>query len=260
MTISVTALEALQSHWALDAIGPEERAHASDLVNERLARRAVGRQIDFAFKEHNSDVPLLERVALAYEMAAIEGLDALSRASGGDDVLRDQAAAASHNAFDIRRLFPIPEDTQERIYYVLQISALAYCGDRWSDLRRWYKENEVALVAPSVADAPWDKRILYRLFNCWVRLFRKKGWDDLDRIREIIAGLREDQKSHEAARLRERFTSRRSCRCAPIDRALSLGQGYGSSCGIYASRPAAVCLYATRQAFRGWDQCGNRLW
>ncbi|HSH28148.1 MAG TPA: hypothetical protein VK972_10360, partial [Wenzhouxiangella sp.] len=32
-------------------------------------------------------------------------------------------------------------------------------------------------------------------------VFRKEGWDDLDRIREIIAGLREDQRSHEAARL-----------------------------------------------------------
>ncbi|MBK1700237.1 DEAD/DEAH box helicase [Thiococcus pfennigii] len=201
MTISAPALEALNTHWALDAISPEERARASEIVNERLARRAVGRQIDFAFEEAETDEPLLERVALAYEMAAIEGLDALSRASGGDTALRDQAAAASHNAFDIRRLFPVPDGTQERIFHVLQLSALAYCGDRWSDLRRWYKDNDAALAAPSVADAPWDRRLLYRLFNCWVRLFRKKGWDDLDRIREIIAGLREDQRTYEAALL-----------------------------------------------------------
>lgn len=201
MTLSALALEALNTHWALDAISPEERARASETVNERLARRAVGRQIDFAFEEAETDEPLLERVALAYEMAAIEGLDALSRAFGGDTALRDQAAAASHNAFDIRRLFPVPDGTQERIFHVLQLSALAYCGDRWSDLRRWYKDNDPALAAPSVADAPWDRRLLYRLFNCWVRLFRKKGWDDLDRIREIIAGLREDQRTYEAALL-----------------------------------------------------------
>ena len=35
------------------------------------------------------------------------------------------------------------------------------------------------------------------LFDCWVRLFRKDGWDDLDRIREIIAGLRNDQVVYE---------------------------------------------------------------
>ncbi len=31
-----------------------------------------------------------------------------------------------------------------------------------------------------------------------MRLFRKKRWDDLDRIREIIAGLREDQAQYES--------------------------------------------------------------
>ncbi|MEM1402947.1 MAG: DEAD/DEAH box helicase [Pseudomonadota bacterium] len=201
MTLTATAIEILQSHWALSAIGEEERVRASELVNERLVQRAVGRQIDFAFAEAESDEPLLDRVALAYEMAAIEGLDALSRPAGGDDALRDQATAASHHAFDIRRLVEIPESTHERIFHVLQLSALAYCGDRWSDLRRWFKENTAGVAVPTVADAPWDRRLLYRLFDCWVRLFRKDGWDDLDRIREIIAGLREDQKSHEATRL-----------------------------------------------------------
>ncbi len=201
MTLSATAFAALQSHWALSAIGEEERERASELINKRLVRRAVGRQIDFAFEETETDEKLLDRVALAYEMAAIEGIDTLSRPAGGDDALRDQATAASHHAFDIRRLADIPESTEERIFQVLQLSALAYCGDRWSDLRRWFKENAPAIAVPTVADAPWDRRLLYRLFECWIRLFRKDGWDDLDRIREIIAGLREDQKSHEAARL-----------------------------------------------------------
>jgi len=198
MTVSAPALEALNAHWALEAISHEHRARASEIVNERLARRALGRPIAFVFEEAEADKPLLERVALAYEMAANEGLDALSRASG-DTALRAQAAA--HTTFDIRCLFPVPEGTQERIFHVLQLSALVYCGDRWSDLRRWYKDNYAALAAPSIADAPWDRRLLYRLFSCRVRLFRKKGWDDLDRIREIIAGLREDQKTYEAALL-----------------------------------------------------------
>jgi len=50
---------------------------------------------------------------------------------------------------------------------------------------------------PSVAGASWDRRLLYRLFECWVRLLRKKNWDDLDRVREIVAGLREDQRQFE---------------------------------------------------------------
>lgn len=199
MTITATALQNLQSHWALSTIPEADRIRAAEVVNERLVRQAVGRQITFSFAEDEADEGLLERVALAYEIAAIEGLDALSRPDGGDNGLRGQTAAASHHAFDIRRLAPIPENTEERIFHVLQLAAVAYCGDRWSDLRRWFTENRAAIVVPSVADAPWDRRLLYRLFECWVRLFRKDGWDDLDRIREIIAGLREDQRSHEKA-------------------------------------------------------------
>ena len=197
MSLSARALEALNKHWAVIAIGSDELEHADDLVRQRLARRAVGRQISFSFAENGEDECLLQRVALAFELAAIEGLDELSRPAGENHHLREQAVAASFRAFDIRRLLPAPTETHDRLFFVLQLSAIAYCGDRWSDLRRWYREQAEVLRAPSVADVKWDRRLLYRLFDCWVRLFRKEGWDDLDRIREIIAGLRNDQDAHE---------------------------------------------------------------
>ncbi len=201
MSLSAEAFDVLRGHWAVSAAGADALERANRLVNERLATRAVGRQITFSFAVNSEDEPFLERIALAYEMAAIEGLDELSRPSGENRALRDQAVSASYKAFDIRRLMPVPTETNDRLLFVLQLSALAYCGDRWSDLRRWYKENEPALNAPSVAEVPWDCRLLYRLFHCWVRLFRKSGWDDLDRVREIISGLRDDQKRFEAERL-----------------------------------------------------------
>ena len=202
MSLSDRALEALTEHWAVAAVGAHELERAGDLVHQRLAQRAVGRQISFSFVESVEDEPFLERVALAFELAAIEGLDELSRPAGENRHLRDQAVAASFRAFDVRRLLPVPSETLERLFFVLQLSAVAYCGDRWPDLRRWYREQGEALRAPSVAEAQWDRRLLYRLFDCWVRLFRKEGWDDLDRIREIIAGLRDDQRIHEEHRLR----------------------------------------------------------
>lgn len=214
MSLSNTALEALNEHWAIAAIGVDELERADIVVHQRLARRAVGKQISFSFTENAEDEPFLERVALAFELAAIEGLDELSRPSGEDRLLRDQAMAASFRAFDIRRLLPVPEETHDRLFFVLQLSAIAYCGDRWSDLRRWYKEQGEAIRAPSVADTKWDRRLLYRLFDCWVRLFRKQGWDDLDRIREIIAGLRIDQEVHEAHRLQNGSEA--------VDRAIAL--------------------------------------
>ena len=201
MSLSNKALDALSEHWAVAAIGAEDIKRASRLVQQILVQRAVGSQIRFSFSEDIEDESFLERVTLAYELAAIEGLDELSRPAGEDRLLRDQSVAASFRAFDIRRLLPVPKGTLDRLFFVLQLSTVAYCGDRWSDLRRWYLEQEEALKVPSVASTEWDHRILYRLFDCWIRLFRKQGWDDLDRIREIIAGLRNDQKDHEENRL-----------------------------------------------------------
>ena len=141
MSLSGGALEALNEHWAVSAIGAEELARASELINQRLARRAVGKQISFSFEENSEDEPFLERVALAFELAAIEGLDELSRPSGEQQQLRNPAVAASFRAFDVRRLLPVPAETHDRLFFVLQLSAAAYCGDRWSDLRRWYREQ-----------------------------------------------------------------------------------------------------------------------
>ena len=193
--------EDISHHWAVAAIGRDSLEHVSKLIHQRIANSAVGNQIKFSFRQNEDDAALLDRVALACEMAAIEGLDELSRPAGGNDALRNQAIISASCAFDIRHTFPVPDKTLERLYFVLQLSSLAYCGDRWSDLRRWYNTHTNALVPPSVANVSWDSRLLYRLFHCWVRLFRKDGWDDLDQIREIIAGLRDDQKSMEKHRL-----------------------------------------------------------
>ena len=204
MSVSPRALKALNEHWAVAAIGDDELARVENMVHEMLAYQAVGKQINFSFAESNIDEQLLERVAMAFELAAIEGLDELSRPAGDNQALRNQTIAASFRAFSVRRLLSVPIETHDRLFFILQLSAIAYCGDRWSDLRRWLKEQKDALEIPSVAGVSWDHRLLYRLFDCWIRLFRKNGWDDLDRIREIIAGLRSDQEIHEQRRFRSK--------------------------------------------------------
>ena len=192
--------ERISNHWAVAAIGDVNLKRVADLVHQRIARNALGEQMVFSFQSED-DATLLDRAALACELAAVDGLDELSRPAGENDVLRDQATISSSCAFDIRHTFPIPSETQERLFFVLQLSSLAYCGDRWSDLRRWYKTYPGALTPPSVVNVSWDRRLLYRLFDCWVRLFRKNGWHDLNGISEIVASLRDEQKTMEEHRL-----------------------------------------------------------
>ncbi|PXF61163.1 MAG: DEAD/DEAH box helicase [Candidatus Methanogaster sp.] len=196
--INNDSLRKVDNHWAVLAVGEVERDRGLKVVDARLVKHAVGRQMQIDFAEPDYDSDLLRRLAMAYEMAAIEGLGAVLNPTSTDDELRQQCVAGAWRAFEIRRLFNLPEQNGESIFHILHLSALAYCGDRWSDLRRWYNENEQNIPAPSVADVPWDRRLLYKLFECWISLFRKKGWNDLDNIRYTIIGLREDQKTYES--------------------------------------------------------------
>ena len=57
MSLSKKALDSLQSHWAVNAIGVANLERAERLVSERLADRAVGGQIAFSFswsKDHDA--------------------------------------------------------------------------------------------------------------------------------------------------------------------------------------------------------------
>ena len=226
MSLSNEALRALKEHWAVTAIGAGELERADVLVNQRLVRQAVGNQISFSFVDTTEDEPFLERVALAFELAAIEGLEELSRPAGDNLALRDQAVAASFQTFNIRRLFPVPAETHDRLFFVLHLSAIAYCGDRWSDLRRWYREHEEVLIAPSVANTEWDRRLLYRLFDCWVRLFRKAGLGrpgSYSRDHRRLAKRPEGSRSPSAAKW---FGGGRQGDGSATGGALQLGEGY----------------------------------
>ena len=218
MIVSDADLDAIQSHWAIAAISADDRRRAFDLAKERSESRPVGCEVGFelqgnekkeASDERKRDDRLLDRVALAHEIAVIEGLDALARPDRGNDSLGRQTTAASYRAFDINQLEGIPKDTNERIFHVLKLSALAHLARRESDLRRWLEENPSAIKIPSVIDVPWDRRLLYRLFDCWIRLLRKKDdRNDLDHIGEIIVGLREEQETYEEACLAKKSESR----------------------------------------------------
>lgn len=209
MTVTHQSLEAIDQHWAVSAAGTERRDRAAEVAKHRLVQAAVGQQIRLDFQEVPEDETLLERLATAYEIASAEGIHALIHPSSGEenDRLRDQAQAGAFRAFELRRVMRISTDPEARVFHVLHLAALAYSGDRWADMRRWLKEHHDETTPPSAANALWDRRVLFRLYECWIRLVRKDGWDDLDGIREVIAGLREDQRAYESQLLESEHDS-----------------------------------------------------
>lgn len=197
MSLTLNHLNRVDLHWAVQAVGEPVSLQALKQAELRLVGTALGNLIqhdDVAF-----DSEILERVATAYELAAIEGLNALLYPANNDENkrARELAQAGAHRAFSLYRALELPQEEEPRLFHVLHIAGLAYCGDRWTDLRRWFDEQHQAIQVPSVAEVSWDKRLLYRLFDCWLRLLRKNRWDDLDQISEIILGLRSDQAQYE---------------------------------------------------------------
>ena len=197
MTLSQEHLTQVDQHWAVQAVGETLRVQAMEQAELRLVGTALGNLIQQTGMEYDQE--LLERVATAYELAAIEGLGALLHPASSieNQQLRAIAQAGAHRAFGLYRVTTLPHEDEPRLFHVLHLAGLAYCGDRWTDLRRWFEEQPEAMQIPSVAEASWDQRLLYRLFDCWVRLLRKNCWDDLDQISEIILGLRNDQGRYE---------------------------------------------------------------
>ena len=77
MTVTREAMDRLERHWAVAVVTPQNRERANALARQRHAKQHVGRQLHLILVEKPGDQDRLERLALAYELAAIEGLDSL---------------------------------------------------------------------------------------------------------------------------------------------------------------------------------------
>lgn len=204
MTLSLQHLDLIEQHWAVQSISIDQRSNAMKAADACLVKNALGQLLNNS-QTVDIDPDKLGQVAIAYELAAIEGLAALLHPAKNDESqrLQSMAQAGAYKAFGLYRVLPLPSNTEQRIFHVLHLSGLAYCGDRWTDLRRWFSDQPQAFIVPSVTNVNWDKHLLYHLFDCWIRLLRKRNWDDLNQISEIILGLRNAQSEFESQLIRD---------------------------------------------------------
>lgn len=198
MTLPISALQAVDKHWAVLAVPVRDRSRATKAAINRHVRSSIGQQVRLDFDDKVGDEERIHRLATAYEIAAAEGIRALLHPADSSDALRLQAIAGTYRAFDLRRALQIPLDPMGRVFHVLHLAGLATCGDRSHDFRRWLDENSVAKSSLPIGTAPWDQRVAYQLFDCWIRLIRKDGWQDLDGVRTVVGGLRQDQALFES--------------------------------------------------------------
>lgn len=197
--ITHEALQKIDTHWAVLAVGNEKlRQSLLQFSKAKLVHNAIGEQLSLELEDFFVDEEALKRLAMAYEMVAIEGMHAFVNHTANDE-LQDQFLAGSRRAFEINRVLDNKENGElSFIFHLLHLSALAYCGDCWTDLKHIYDDcsEEISNLSPAKI-AEWDQRILFCLFDCWVSLFRKNSWKDLTNITTAISVLRNEQEQYE---------------------------------------------------------------
>jgi superfamily II DNA/RNA helicase len=129
----------------------------------------------------------LRFIAEGYELAIHELLDQ----EGSDDELRDTAAPA----FGVLRVLPRPVDPLAAARWLTRLGCLAVLADRRADIGRILVDEP--WPDPDLSQADWGRRVESAIWEAWLRIIRKHGWEDLDAVQRLIGDLRDAQREYE---------------------------------------------------------------
>lgn len=164
----------------------EKRREALDIANRIQVYREIIK------KEPDVDLRLVQDVANALELASLDLI--LERFEEDDAKLRAMRESAA-DAFRLLRVLPLPNEPLKASIQILRMSALAVLGDKGADAARMLRQEEWP-VLPTDSD-DWGKRTWATIVDVWLRLIRKKGWEDRDIVLQRIAELRNRQNEFE---------------------------------------------------------------
>ena len=190
-------LRKLKNHWALSAFSEQQLDASEKLIRDTIAKEALKDCVQFEGSSSLSpeQIEQLRRVALAYEIAALEDIPSIGLKKQDDD--ESLYESASYYAYMHLKILPIPVTTEEKIFHILRLGALAYCSDQWLDFQRWIDSHDYQVCSQKGSDYHWDKSVLIDIYQCWILLFRKKTWSDIASINTRINSLRDAQKRME---------------------------------------------------------------
>lgn len=177
------------NHWLLDAMA-EKRAQALREADRVQFYR------EMTPEEPVFDTEAIHEVVAALELAVLDlELDRLAE----DEQRRDLLHITAADAFRLLRVLPLPDTSLAAGTHLLRASVLAVIGDRGADAARWLRalEDEQRWPALPLDSLDWGERCRATLTDIWLRLVRKKGWNDRDTVLERVAALRATQQEFE---------------------------------------------------------------
>ncbi|MDP8209624.1 MAG: DEAD/DEAH box helicase [Candidatus Stygibacter australis] len=173
------------SHWLLDHLGDRRTSALKTAEKIQVYKELLKQRVEVDFSE-------IEDVANALELATLDLI--LERFEEDENKLKLMRECAS-DAFRLLRVLPLPEEPTQASYQLLRMSALAILGDCGVDASRMLKQLELPELPLDSTD--WGKRTWATIADVWLRLIRKKGWEDRDIVLQRVADLREQQSQYE---------------------------------------------------------------
>jgi hypothetical protein len=168
--------------WISDAFGPKRLAEAWTEASRRRLYKSLG--LSGVGRLGDDD---LRFIADGLELQVF---DLLEEGDGHDGLCR-----AAAETFQIARVLPWPEDPLRTGEWLVRLGCLSVLGDRAADFRRALMDSDLPAL-PTESEI-WGTRVWAAILEVWLRLLRKRGWDDLDRVQERVAALRRDQRKLE---------------------------------------------------------------
>jgi DEAD/DEAH box helicase len=177
------------NHWLLDGIA-EKRTNALRVADRIQFYREMAKEVpDF-------DSEAIQEIAAALEVVVLDlDIDRLSENQDRETAMRSAAA----DAFHVLRILPVPQNPMEAGLHLLRASTLAVLGDRGVDAARWLRALDSDGTWPElpIESEDWSERCRATITDVWLRLVRKKGWSDRDKVLERVAALRNSQQQFE---------------------------------------------------------------
>lgn len=221
-----TIFEAVDAHWAVRALPARDRSRALQLAEQlwrahttRVADRspdARGADADRTRGRNGShvaadatssadadgdldDETLMSELATAYERAALERASSLVIVGDADESprLRDEMAAASHHAFVLERVLPLPSPSDGfGAYRILKVASLAVISGGLRELDEWL--GQLRTSSPP-SDERWDATLRRELVDIWLALLRGPASARAERAFDLLGALREQRDAREDA-------------------------------------------------------------
>lgn len=173
------------THWLLETLND---------TREQALKQASHAQVHYELfrKPFSEDAAFIKRTGEALEMVV---LDLITERTIDDEEITQTLKSCAADAFRLFRILPPTGNAIETSLFQLRSSALAVLGDMGSDAARLLRETPWPELPLDSED--WSQRTWATIIDIWLRLIRKEGWADRDRVLEHIDALRRSQDEFE---------------------------------------------------------------